>query len=74
MTQRFEQIYADHHEAVRAYVRRRAPDRLVDQVPLAHEREDLRLSQCSGMTPELGAVAAAVPPVQRGANREGGNK
>jgi len=32
MTQRFEQIYADHREAVRAYVRRRAPDPLVDDV------------------------------------------
>lgn len=32
MTQRFEQIYADHREAVRAYVRRRAPDALVDDV------------------------------------------
>jgi len=32
MTQRFEQIYSDHREAVRAYVRRRAPDPLVDDV------------------------------------------
>jgi RNA polymerase sigma-70 factor (ECF subfamily) len=32
MGQRFEQIYADHREAVRAYVRRRAPDALVDDV------------------------------------------
>ncbi|HKN64031.1 MAG TPA: sigma-70 family RNA polymerase sigma factor [Gaiellaceae bacterium] len=32
MTQRFEQIYAEHREAVRAYVRRRAPDALVDDV------------------------------------------
>lgn len=32
MTQRFEQIYADHREAVRAYVRRRAPEALVDDV------------------------------------------
>jgi len=32
MTQRFEQIYADHRETVRAYVRRRAPDSLVDDV------------------------------------------
>jgi RNA polymerase sigma-70 factor (ECF subfamily) len=32
MTQRFEQIYADHREAVRAYVRRRAPDAFVDDV------------------------------------------
>jgi RNA polymerase sigma-70 factor (ECF subfamily) len=32
MTQRFEQIYADHREVVRAYVRRRAPDALVDDV------------------------------------------
>jgi RNA polymerase sigma-70 factor (ECF subfamily) len=32
MTQRFEQIYAEHREAVRAYVRRRAPDAVVDDV------------------------------------------
>ncbi len=32
MTQRFEQIYAEHREAVRAYVRRRAPEALVDDV------------------------------------------
>jgi RNA polymerase sigma-70 factor, ECF subfamily len=32
MTGRFEQIYADHREAVRAYVRRRAPEALVDDV------------------------------------------
>jgi RNA polymerase sigma-70 factor (ECF subfamily) len=32
MTRRFEQIYADHREAVRAYVRRRAPEALVDDV------------------------------------------
>jgi RNA polymerase sigma-70 factor, ECF subfamily len=32
VTQRFEQIYADHREAVRAYVRRRAPEALVDDV------------------------------------------
>jgi RNA polymerase sigma-70 factor (ECF subfamily) len=32
MSQRFEQIYADHREAVRAYVRRRAPEGLVDDV------------------------------------------
>jgi len=30
--QRFEQIYAEHREAVRAYVRRRAPDVVVDDV------------------------------------------
>jgi RNA polymerase sigma-70 factor (ECF subfamily) len=30
--QRFEQIYAEHHEAVRAYVRRRAPEVVVDDV------------------------------------------
>jgi RNA polymerase sigma factor (sigma-70 family) len=30
--QRFEQIYAAHHEAVRAYVRRRAPEAVVDDV------------------------------------------
>jgi RNA polymerase sigma-70 factor (ECF subfamily) len=30
--QRFEQIYAEHHEAVRAYVRRRAPAAVVDDV------------------------------------------
>ena len=27
---RFERIYAEHYEAVRAYVRRRAPDAVVD--------------------------------------------
>jgi RNA polymerase sigma-70 factor (ECF subfamily) len=32
MTQRFEQIYAEHCDAVRAYVRRRAPDAVVDDV------------------------------------------
>ena len=32
MTQRFEQIYGEHREAIRAYVRRRAPDALVDDV------------------------------------------
>jgi RNA polymerase sigma-70 factor, ECF subfamily len=32
MAQRFEQIYAEHREAVRAYVRRRAPDAAVDDV------------------------------------------
>jgi RNA polymerase sigma-70 factor (ECF subfamily) len=32
MTQRFEQIYAEHREAVGAYVRRRAPEALVDDV------------------------------------------
>src|SRR4051794_32103069 len=32
MTQRFEQLYADHREAVRAYVRRRAPDAVVDDL------------------------------------------
>ena len=30
--QRFEQIYAEHRDAVRAYVRRRAPEELVDDV------------------------------------------
>jgi DNA-directed RNA polymerase specialized sigma24 family protein len=30
--QRFEQIYAEHHWAVRAYVRRRAPESVVDDV------------------------------------------
>ena len=30
--QRFEQIYAEHHEAVRRYVRRRAPETVVDDV------------------------------------------
>ncbi len=30
--QRFEQIYAAHYEAVRAYVRRRAPEAVVDDV------------------------------------------
>jgi RNA polymerase sigma-70 factor (ECF subfamily) len=29
---RFEQIYAEHHTAVRAYVRRRAPEAVVDDV------------------------------------------
>ena len=29
---RFERIYAEHYEAVRAYVRRRAPDAVVDDV------------------------------------------
>lgn len=32
MEQRFEQIYATHCEAVRAYVRRRAPEAVVDDV------------------------------------------
>jgi len=32
MTQRFEQIYTANREAVRAYVRRRAPDAVVDDV------------------------------------------
>lgn len=32
MEQRFEQIYAEHCEAVRAYVRRRAPEAIVDDV------------------------------------------
>jgi RNA polymerase sigma-70 factor, ECF subfamily len=32
MTQRFEQIYMSHRDAVRAYVRRRAPDAVVDDV------------------------------------------
>ncbi|HEY4236687.1 MAG TPA: sigma-70 family RNA polymerase sigma factor [Gaiellaceae bacterium] len=32
MTQRFEQIYADHHGAIQAYVRRRAPEELVEDV------------------------------------------
>lgn len=32
MAQRFEQIYAEHREAVRAYVRRRAPEAIVDDV------------------------------------------
>lgn len=32
MVQRFEQIYAEHCEAVRAYVRRRAPEAVVDDV------------------------------------------
>ena len=32
MEQRFEQIYAEHCEAVRAYVRRRAPEAVVDDV------------------------------------------
>lgn len=30
--ERFEQIYADHADAVRAYVRRRAPEGIVDDV------------------------------------------
>ncbi len=30
--QRFEQIYAEHHEAVGKYVRRRAPEAVVDDV------------------------------------------
>ena len=30
--QRFEQIYADHADAIRAYVRRRAPEALVDDI------------------------------------------
>jgi len=30
--ERFEQIYADHADAVRAYVRRRAPEAIVDDV------------------------------------------
>jgi RNA polymerase sigma-70 factor (ECF subfamily) len=30
--QRFERIYAEHHEAVRAYVRRRASEALVEDV------------------------------------------
>src|SRR5215471_18858547 len=30
--QRFERIYAEHHDAVRADVRRRAPDSVVDDV------------------------------------------
>jgi RNA polymerase sigma-70 factor, ECF subfamily len=29
---RFEQVYGEHHEAVRAYVRRRAPEAVVDDV------------------------------------------
>jgi RNA polymerase sigma-70 factor (ECF subfamily) len=32
MEQRFERIYAEHCEAVRAYVRRRAPEAVVDDV------------------------------------------
>lgn len=32
MTQRSEQIYAEHVEAVRAYVRRRAPEAVVDDI------------------------------------------
>jgi RNA polymerase sigma-70 factor, ECF subfamily len=32
MAERFEQIYADHRQAVWAYVRRRAPETLVDDV------------------------------------------
>jgi RNA polymerase sigma-70 factor, ECF subfamily len=32
MAQRLEQIYAEHREAVRAYVRRRAPEAVVDDV------------------------------------------
>jgi RNA polymerase sigma factor (sigma-70 family) len=30
--QRFEELYAEHYEAVRAYVRRRAPESIVDDV------------------------------------------
>ncbi len=30
--QRFERIYEEHREAVRAYVRRRAPEAVVDDV------------------------------------------
>ena len=30
--QRFEQIYSEHHQAVRAYVSRRAPEAVVDDV------------------------------------------
>jgi RNA polymerase sigma-70 factor (ECF subfamily) len=30
--QRFEQIYAEHHDAVRAYVRRRVPEDAVDDL------------------------------------------
>ncbi len=30
--QQFEQVYAEHREAVRAYVRRRAPEAVVDDV------------------------------------------
>ena len=30
--QRFEQIYAEHADAVRAYVRRRAPESVVEDV------------------------------------------
>jgi RNA polymerase sigma-70 factor, ECF subfamily len=30
--QRFEQIYEEHHDAVRAYVRRRAPEDLVEDI------------------------------------------
>lgn len=30
--ERFERIYGEHRDAVRAYVRRRAPERLVDDV------------------------------------------
>jgi len=32
MKQRFEEIYAEHREPVRAYVRRRAPEAVVDDV------------------------------------------
>jgi RNA polymerase sigma-70 factor (ECF subfamily) len=32
MTERFERIYTDHRDAVRAYVRRRAPEAVVDDV------------------------------------------
>jgi RNA polymerase sigma-70 factor (ECF subfamily) len=32
MEQRFEQIYAEHREAVRAYVRRRCPEPVVEDV------------------------------------------
>jgi DNA-directed RNA polymerase specialized sigma24 family protein len=30
--ERFEQIYEEHHDAVRAFVRRRAPESVVDDV------------------------------------------
>ncbi|HEY2071968.1 MAG TPA: sigma factor, partial [Gaiellaceae bacterium] len=30
--QRFEEIYAEHHDAVRAYVRRRAHEDVVDDI------------------------------------------
>ena len=32
MRRRFEQIYGEHGDAVRAYVRRRAPEAVVDDV------------------------------------------